>query len=83
MPVVEFTLMRKVPAFDLATRIAALPRSMEIYNSFGTTSVFEGHGVADDVIEAYKSVHAAGQQTVRATWRSVRRGQDRTTNCGA
>ncbi|MGZ5827689.1 MAG: amidohydrolase [Xanthobacteraceae bacterium] len=67
MPVVEFTLMRKVPSFDLATRVAALPRSMEIYNSFGTTSVFEGHGVADDVFEAYKTVRAAGRQTVRAT----------------
>jgi acyl carrier protein len=67
MPVVEFTLMRKVPAFDLATRIKALPRSMKIYNSFGTTSVYEGHGAAADVIEAYKSVNAAGEATVRAT----------------
>ncbi|HVG50217.1 MAG TPA: amidohydrolase [Xanthobacteraceae bacterium] len=67
MPVVEFTLMRKVPQFDVATRIAALPRSMQIYNSLGTTSVFEGHGVADDVIEAYKAVREAGRQTVRAT----------------
>jgi predicted amidohydrolase YtcJ len=67
MPVVEFTLMRKVPAFDLDTRIAALARSMQIYNSFGTTSVFEGHGVAADVIEAYKHIYAAGKQTVRAT----------------
>ncbi len=67
MPVVEFTLMRKVPAFDLATRIAALPRSMRIYNSFGTTSVYEGHGAAEEIIEAYKQVHAAGAATVRAT----------------
>ena len=67
MPVVEFTLMRKVPQFDVGTRIAALPRSMQIYNSLGTTSVFEGHGVADDVIEAYKAVREAGRQTVRAT----------------
>jgi predicted amidohydrolase YtcJ len=67
MPVLDFTLFRQAPAFDLATRVAALPRSMEIYNSFGTTSVFEGHGVAEEVVEAYKSVGAAGQQTVRAT----------------
>ena len=67
MPVVEFTLMRKVPAFDLVTRVAALPRSMRIYNSFGTTSVYEGHGAAADVIEAYKRVNAAGEATVRAT----------------
>ena len=76
MPVVELTLMAAAPAFDLTTRTAALPRSMEIYNSFGTTSVFEGHGVAADVIEAYQRIHEAGRQTVRATlafspaWRS-------------
>ncbi len=67
MPVVEFTLMRKVPVFDLATRIAALPRSMQIYNSVGTTSVYEGHGAAEEIIEAYKQVHAAGMATVRTT----------------
>lgn len=67
MPIVDFTLMSAAPAFDLATRIAALPRSMQIYNSFGTTSVYEGHGVAGDVIDAYRAVRDAGQQTVRAT----------------
>jgi predicted amidohydrolase YtcJ len=67
MPVIDLTLMARAPAFDLATRTAALPRSMQLYNSVGTTSVFEGHGVAADVIEAYKRVNAAGRQTVRAT----------------
>jgi predicted amidohydrolase YtcJ len=67
MPIVDFTLMKAAPAFDLATRTAALPRSMHIYNSVGTTSVYEGHGVARDVVEAYRRVKAAGQQTARAT----------------
>jgi predicted amidohydrolase YtcJ len=67
MPILDFTLMRAAPAFDLATRIAALPRSMQIYNSFGTTSVHEGHGIADDVRTAYTTVKERGQQTVRAT----------------
>ena len=67
MPVVDFTLMRAAPAFDLATRTAALPRAMEVYNSFGTTSVYEGHGVAGDVRAAYRHVREQGGQTVRAT----------------
>jgi predicted amidohydrolase YtcJ len=66
MPISELTLMRVVPAFDLATRTRALVRSMQIYNSFGTTSVFEGHGVAGDVIAAYQRVRDMGP-SVRAT----------------
>jgi hypothetical protein len=45
-PLVEKTLMSVIPAFTLDDRIAGLRRSMEVYNSTGTTSVFEGHGVA-------------------------------------
>jgi predicted amidohydrolase YtcJ len=66
MPIIELTLMRVTPAFDLATRARALARSMRIYNSFGTTSVFEGHGVAGDVIAAYQRVRDLGA-SVRAT----------------
>ncbi len=66
MPISELTLMRVAPMFDLATRVRALARSMQIYNSFGTTSVFEGHGVAGDVIAAYQRVHDIGP-SVRAT----------------
>lgn len=39
---------------------------MRIYNSFGTTGVFEGHGVSTDVLAAYKHLHAIGALTVRA-----------------
>jgi hypothetical protein len=38
-----------------------------MYNSVGTTSVFEGHGVATELLKAYKEVHGAGDLTVRAT----------------
>jgi predicted amidohydrolase YtcJ len=78
MPVLDFTVMAAAPAFDLATRVRALPRSMAIYNAVGTTSVHEGHGVAGDLINAWQQVGAAGQQTVRATlafspaWKTTR-----------
>ncbi len=67
MPVVEFSLMAAAPSFNVDTRTEALARSMEIYNSFGSTSVFEGHGAASDVMTAFQRFNGAGRQTVRAT----------------
>jgi predicted amidohydrolase YtcJ len=66
VPLVEHTLMRCAPGFSLAQREAALRYGMSQYNKVGTTCVFEGHGVASEVIQAYKSVHASGASTVRA-----------------
>ncbi|BBK41348.1 hydrolase [Allostella vacuolata] len=66
MPLVELSLMAGAPGFDVAARARALRRSMRIYNGFGTTSVFEGHGVAADVLAAFQSVREEGRQTVRA-----------------
>lgn len=67
MPVVELTLMRQAPHFSLDDRIAALSASMRAYNRAGTTSVFEGHGVAAEVMTAYRQVREVGRQTVRAS----------------
>ncbi len=66
MPLVELSLMAAAPGFDVAMRARALCRSMRIYNGFGTTSVFEGHGVAADVLAAYEMVRSGNRQTVRA-----------------
>lgn len=65
MPVVEHTLMRIAPSFDTGTRRLALEKSMQIYASAATTGVFEGHGVASEVIAAYQELNRAGCQTVR------------------
>jgi len=66
VPLVEHTLMRCAPGFSLAQRENALLYGMAQYNKVGTTCIFEGHGVASEVIQAYKSVHASGASTVRA-----------------
>jgi predicted amidohydrolase YtcJ len=66
VPLVEHTLMRCAPGFSSAQREQALLHGMAQYNKVGTTCVFEGHGVASEVIQAYKSVHASGASTVRA-----------------
>jgi predicted amidohydrolase YtcJ len=67
MPVVELSLMRRAPNFAPSDRVAALAASMQAYNRAGTTSVFEGHGVAAEVLDAYRQVKASGRQTVRAS----------------
>ncbi len=65
-PTVEFNLMRAVPRFTREQRVAALKESMRAYNSVGTTGIYEGHGVAPEVLRTYKEVWDAGEMTVRA-----------------
>lgn len=65
-PLVEKTLMAGIPGFTLDDRIAGLRRSMEVYNATATTSVFEGHGVAGEVLAAYQALRAEGPLPVRA-----------------
>src|SRR5258707_5261851 len=53
-PVAELVWFREATRFSHADRVDALPQSARTYNSFGTTSVFEGHGVATELLNAYK-----------------------------
>ncbi len=66
-PVAELVWFREATRFSHADRVRALPQSTRMYNSVGTTSVFEGHGVATELLSAYKQVHRAGNLTARAT----------------
>ena len=66
MSIVELTLMRGAGRFSHADRVAALRRSMQAYSSFGTTSVFEGHGAAGELIQAYYALKEQGPFAVRA-----------------
>jgi len=65
-PLVEKTLMKCIPQFDLNDRTWGLERSMQVYNSYGTTSVFEGHGIAGEVLAAYEAIRRKGLPSVRA-----------------
>ncbi len=65
-PTVEFNLMRVAPRFTMKQRVVALKESMRAYNSVGTTGIYEGHGVAPEVLNAYKKARDAGEMTVRA-----------------
>lgn len=66
-PVAELVWFREATRFSHADRVDALPQSARMYNSFGTTSVFEGHGVATELLNAYKEAHGTGNLTARAT----------------
>lgn len=66
-PIVEKTLMACIPQFTLDDRILGLRRSMEIYAGYGTTSVFEGHGIAGEVFAAYQALREAGPLPVRSS----------------
>jgi predicted amidohydrolase YtcJ len=66
MSIVELTLMRGAGGFTHSDRVAALRRSMEAYNAYGTTSVFEEHGVAGEVLSSYRALREAGPLPVRA-----------------
>ncbi len=65
-PLAEMTLLASIPRFTLEDRTVGLRRSMQVYASFGTTSVFEGHGIAAEVLAAYQAVRAEGPTPVRA-----------------
>jgi len=66
IPVVELSLMAAAPRFTHQDRARGLRESMRIYNATGTTSVVEGHGVADEVLRVYDEAAARGELTVRA-----------------
>ena len=65
-PIVEKTLMACIPRFTLDDRVEGLRRSMAVYNGYGTTSVFEGHGIAGEVLSAYQALRAEGPLAVRS-----------------
>jgi predicted amidohydrolase YtcJ len=65
-PSLEFTLMKVAPRFSHGQRVAALKESMALYNAVGTTGTYEGHGVAPEVLNAYKELWDTGEMTVRA-----------------
>ena len=67
MPVVELAFFDRMPRFGHEDRVAGIKRSMAIHNASGTTSVFEEHGCAQELIDAWRAVTASGESTVRAS----------------
>jgi predicted amidohydrolase YtcJ len=66
-PIAEFIWFREATRFTHADRLRALPESARAYHAFGTTSVFEGHGIATEVMRVYKEARRSGALTMRST----------------
>jgi predicted amidohydrolase YtcJ len=65
-PLAELIWFRQAFGFTRADRGRALPLSSQAYHAYGTTSIFEEHGVANEVIRAYKDAYRDGTLTMRS-----------------
>ena len=65
-PTAELIWFREATEFSRADRVRGIPIAANAYHAFGTTSIFEGHGIANEVLRAYKDVHREGRLTMRA-----------------
>ena len=74
-PLAELIWFRQSFGFTRADRAHSLRLSMQAYHACGTTSVFEEHGVANEVIRAYKDAYRDGTLTMRSAlaWISTAR----------
>jgi predicted amidohydrolase YtcJ len=66
MPIIELSVMRMSGGFTHEDRVNGLYQAMEAYHSFGTTGIFEEHGIAAEVLNAYKTVWERGELTMRS-----------------
>jgi predicted amidohydrolase YtcJ len=64
-PLAELIWFREATRFSREHRARAIPVSARTYHAFGTTGVFEEHGVANEVFRAYKDARRAGTLTMR------------------
>ncbi|MCC7486696.1 MAG: amidohydrolase [Burkholderiales bacterium] len=66
-PSAELIWFRHVTGFSHADRARTLPVAARAYHAFGTTSIFEEHGVATELLRAYKTAHRDGTLTMRSS----------------
>jgi predicted amidohydrolase YtcJ len=66
-PTAELIWFRDATQFSHADRVRGISIAAKAYHAFGTTSVFEGHGAANELIHAYKDAHRDGALSMRTT----------------
>lgn len=66
LPALEHSLFKAAPRFTHEDRVNGLRKAMQIYNAAGTTGAYEGHGVAAEVVQAYKELWARNELTIRS-----------------
>jgi predicted amidohydrolase YtcJ len=65
--VIEFTLMKAAPRFTHADRTRALGEALRRYAARGVTAIYEGHGIAPEVLRVYRETHARGRLILRCS----------------
>jgi predicted amidohydrolase YtcJ len=65
-PIAELLWFRQSPGFTRADRARTLPAAALAYHQYGTTSIYEEHGAATELLRAYKDAHRAGTLSMRA-----------------
>ena len=65
-PLAELTWFRQAGGFTRVDRALGLPLAAQAYHAYGTTSVYEQHGVANELLRAYKDAYRDGELTMRA-----------------
>jgi predicted amidohydrolase YtcJ len=65
-PLAELIWFRNATGFGRVDRARTLPLAAWAYHAFGTTSVFEEHGAATELIRAYKDAYRDGTLTMRS-----------------
>ena len=61
----EHTLFRNLPRFSYADRLESIRIGSKIYNSLGTTSGYEAHGLTPELLRAYREIDERGELSVR------------------
>jgi predicted amidohydrolase YtcJ len=61
----EADLLPAVPRFSYEQRRDGIRRAMDLYHRVGTTSIYEGHGCAPEVIAAYRELWERGDLSMR------------------
>lgn len=67
MPMVELNYFKEATRFSLRARTQSLPHAINAYLRYGTTSIFEGHGVTAEVFRSYQQLHRQNQLDIRAS----------------
>src|SRR5262249_27289308 len=65
-PLAELTWFRQAGGFTPADPARRRALAAQAYHAYGTTSVFEEHGVANELLRAYKDAYRDGTLTMRA-----------------
>ena len=66
-PILEYTLFRVVPRFNEIDRLESVRRGSATYARLGTTTIYEGHGLTPNLLNAFRDAHETGDLRLR-TW---------------